>query len=83
MPKSYLTDEDKVGLDPEGIVAAESAAAANAGDEEAAWEWLRLAALPPRSLMTMKKVKGPDWIRKMGFNTRRAEEIYGKNWLDR
>lgn len=83
MPKSYLSDEEKVGLDHNGICAVESAAAARAGDHETEWEWLRLADLPAHSLLSAKHRNGADWIRKMGLKTDAAEKAYGNDWLER
>lgn len=72
MPKSYLKEEEKVGLDPNGILLAESAAADDAGDEKAAWEWLTLAELPAHSLSFLERSFGTEWMKKMGFKTARA-----------
>lgn len=83
MPKSYLPEEEKAGLDFDCLCAAESQAADDAGDEETAWEWLRLAEIPAHALMAAKKTHGADWIRKMGLRTETAEKVYGKDWLER
>lgn len=83
MPKSYLSDEEKIGLDENMIFLCESHAAAEAGDRDAEWEWLAKAELPAYSLMRLKKRYGADWVRKMGFRTEPAEKVYGKDWLDR
>jgi hypothetical protein len=83
MPKSYLKDEDREGLDENCILLAESAAADEAGDEEAAWEWLRLAELPAHALLALKRSEGAAYIRQKGLRTESAEMAYGKDWLDR
>ena len=83
MPKSYLKDEEKVGLDENCILLAESMAAGKAGDEETAWEWLCLAELPAHALLALKHVEGADYIRKKGLRTHTAEQAYGQDWLDR
>jgi len=83
MPKSYLKEEEKTGLDQNCIYAAESGAADKAGDEEAAWEWLALAEIPAHALLAAKRSNGSDWIRRHGLRTETAEAIYGKDWLDR
>jgi hypothetical protein len=83
MPKSYLSEDDKVGLTQNGIYIAESAAADRVGDEEASWEWLRMAEIPADALLSAKHRNGADWIREKGLNTKPAEEAYGEDWLDR
>lgn len=83
MPKSYLTDSEKIGLSENGIVLAESGAADRAGDEQAAWEWLALAEIPAWSLLSAKRRNGADWIREKGLRTETAEMAYGKDWLER
>ena len=53
------------------------------GDEEAEarlWPKLRL---PPHCLVALKKLHGADFIRNSYFNTERAEEEYGPDWLER
>ncbi|TAN56394.1 MAG: hypothetical protein EPN20_18825 [Magnetospirillum sp.] len=83
MPKSYLSEERKQGLSQNALYAAESGAARRAGDEEAAWAWLRLAEIPAHALLALKRVEGADYIRKIGLRTETAEKTYGKDWLDR
>ena len=83
MPKSYLSDEEKIGLPQNGIYIAESMAADKAGDEQAAWEWLAMAEIPADALLSAKRRNGADWIRKHGLRTETAEKEYGKDWLER
>lgn len=83
MPKSYLTEEEKVGVSENALCLLESVAADEAGDEEAAWEWLKLAELPAHALLAAKRANGSDWIRAHGLKTDAAEKAYGKDWLDR
>ena len=83
MPKSYLSEEEKIGMSQNGVYLAESVAADEAGDDDAAWEWLKLAELPAHALLAAKRANGPDWIRKRGLRTETAEKAYGKDWLDR
>lgn len=83
MPKSYLTEADREGLSENAIYAVESGAAEDAGDTEAAWEWLAKAEIPAFGLLAMKRRHGADWIRAKGFRTETAEREYGKDWLDR
>lgn len=33
-------------------------------------------------LMRAKRVMGADWLRRQTYDMRRAEEAYGRNWLD-
>ena len=83
MPKSYLTEEEKVGMTENCLFAAESLAANKAGDTEASWEWLQLVQVPAHALLAAKRRNGADWIRKRGLRTETAEAEYGKDWLDR
>ena len=38
---------------------------------------------PADALMACKKVNGADWIREMGLDTSRADQEYGKDWLNK
>jgi len=87
-PKSYLLDEqEREALLREGgmnlLYVAEAQDADRAGDKDAAWAWLSRAELPPHTLKRFKKYHGAEFIREMGFNTRKADEAYGADWLDR
>jgi len=86
-PKSYLPAEEREALLREGgmnlVYLAESQEAGQAGDEDTAWAWLSKAELASYSLKRLKKHYGPQFIREMGFNTRKADEAYGAGWLDR
>ena len=46
-------------------------------------EWLALAAVPAHSLKTLKESNGAGFIRKWGFDTRKADEAYGPDWLEK
>lgn len=83
MPKSYLSEERRQALKGNALYAVESAAADEAGDAEAAWEWLRLAQIPAPALLAAKRVNGAAWIRDHRLNTDLAEAEYGADWLDR
>jgi len=87
LPKSYLPEEDKEALMSEGgmdlVYLAESQEADKFGDAAASWAWLALSELPAHSLMRLKKSRGAQFIREMGFNTTNAEKRYGVDWLDR
>jgi len=87
-PKSYLLDEqEREALLREGgmnlVCLVESQEAGKAGDEDTAWAWLSKAELASYSLKRLKKNYGAAFIREMGFNTRKADEAYGADWLDR
>lgn len=82
-PKSYLSEKDREGLTENGIFLAESEAADDAGDEEAAWAWLALAEFPAPALLALKRVEGAEYIRRLGLRTETAERAYGTDWLDR
>lgn len=87
-PKSYMSDEERDreragGMSENGILLSESMAAGNAGDEEAAWQWLALAELPAHSLAFLKGQYGAQFIRDRGFPTKNADAAYGRGWLDR
>ena len=58
-------------------------AAGRAGDEKAAWDWLKLAELPAHALLALKRVEGADYIRQKGLRTETAEKVYGQDWLNR
>jgi len=87
VPKSYLPEDERAELMREGgmnlVCAAESSAAGDMGDEDAAWAWLSLAELPAHTLLRLKRRRGADFIRDMGFNTAPAEAAYGVDWLER
>lgn len=86
--KSYLTDAERDelradGLCENGILAAESQAADDAGDAETSWAWLAKAELSAHYLAYLKDRRGADFIRTKGFDTRNADVAYGADWLDR
>jgi len=84
---SYLPPEERDALMREGgmdlVYVVESQKADKAGDAQASWAWLALAELPAHSLMRLKKNHGAQFIRDMGFNTTKADAMYGAGWLDR
>ena len=43
--------------------------------------WPKIPLLPAQ-LKRLKKEHGADYIRKMGFNTERADREFGPGWLD-
>jgi hypothetical protein len=86
-PRSYLPPEEREALLREGgmdlVYLAESQEAGHAGDEETAWAWLSLAALPAHTLMGLKNRRGVQFIRDKRLNTASADTAYGAGWLDR
>lgn len=88
LPKSYLPADRKERLFREGgnkmVYLGESNAAGIAGDEDTAWAWLRLVEFSASTLQTMKaRTGGADLIRRERLNTKKAEEAFGPDWLDR
>ncbi|WP_212112485.1 hypothetical protein [Bartonella queenslandensis] len=88
LPKSYMTDAEREelrvgGLDQDGIYTAESEAADHAGDSNTAWEWLAMTEPPAHTLLFLRSEHGAQFIRDMGFSTKKADEKYGPDWLDK
>ena len=88
LPKSYLTDAERdqmraEGVTENGILAAESGAAIEAGDVETSWAWMARSEMPAHALRFLKWQRGAEFIREKGFNTIRADREYGEGWLDR
>jgi hypothetical protein len=81
-PKSYLAETDRVDLDDQDRYIQESLAAGDAGDEDAAWAWLRYVEAPASALHLLKAIAGADFIRQKGLHTATAEATYGKDWLE-
>ncbi|GHT81791.1 hypothetical protein AGMMS49960_05270 [Betaproteobacteria bacterium] len=68
LPKSYMPEEDKIGMSQNAIYACEAADAKAAGDEEASWAWLALAELPSSAKYILKEVCGDEFLKARGFN---------------
>jgi hypothetical protein len=68
LPRSYLSEEDKVGLSQDDIYICESMRADEAGDEEAAWRWLALAKMTERTKRALIKTCGAEFLRSKGFD---------------
>nr|CDP79657.1 hypothetical protein BN1046_00554 [Bartonella schoenbuchensis] len=88
LPKSYMTDAEREelrvgGLSQDAIYTVESEAASEANDEKTTWEWLAMVELPAYGLLGIKKRRGAQFIRDMGFPTKNADEEYGPDWLDK
>ena len=88
LPKSYLTDAERdqmraEGVTENGILAAESGAAIEAGDVETSWAWMARSEMPAHALRFLKHRRGAEFIRALGFDTTLADQEYGEGWLDR
>jgi hypothetical protein len=68
LPRSYLPEEDKVGLTPNAVYLCESAAADAAGDEEASWAWLALAEQTELAKFILKTGCDETFLKSKGFN---------------
>ncbi len=78
-----LTEEEKAALPRDLQILHEINQAYERGDDAAADELRKQLDIPAEALMAAKKSRGADWVRKQGLRTQRAEEKYGKDWLDR
>ena len=52
-------------------------------DREAIAEYRKKVKYEASSLMAMKRTFGADYVRKHGYNTEKADAVYGPGWLDR
>ena len=68
--------------DIEMVYYAESRKAHEVKDDEVAWQWLSLIVAPAYYLKTLKRRRGADFIRTLGFDTTEADEAYGPGWLE-
>ncbi|MDR3055331.1 MAG: hypothetical protein LBU53_08020 [Zoogloeaceae bacterium] len=68
LPRSYMTEEQKVGMSQNAIYVCESVLADEAEDEEAAWAWLALAKMPESANYILKEVCGDEFLKAKGFN---------------
>ena len=86
--KGYLSreeQEEELRLhhgDKESVYVAEGDRANKVNDDETFWQWYSLVVLPAYSLKSLKRWRGADFIRKLGFDTREADEAYGPDWLE-
>ena len=86
--KGYLSREEQAEElrrhhgDIEMVYYAESWKAHQAKDNEVAWQWLSLIGAPAYYLKTLKRGRGADFIRALGFDTSKADEAYGPGWLE-
>ena len=86
--KGYLSreeQEEELRLhhgDKESVYVAEGDRANKVNDDETFWQWYNLVVLPAYSLKSLKRWRGADFIRELGFDTREADEAYGPGWLE-
>ncbi|AQX20931.1 hypothetical protein Bcsk_002710 [Bartonella sp. CDC_skunk] len=88
MPKSYMTDAEREelragGSSENGIYMVEAEAAEKTNDDQTKWEWLAMAEYPAHALLCLRKWRGAQFIRDMGFSTKNADKEYGSDWLDK
>ncbi|UNE53903.1 hypothetical protein [Bartonella machadoae] len=88
LPKSYMTDAEREelragGLSQNSIYISEAEAASKANDKKTTWEWLAMAEHSAHSLLYLRKSRGAQFIRDMGFSTKSADEEYGPGWLEK
>lgn len=53
------------------------------GDEEGAEAIYKTIPVPASYVKRIKESFGPDVLKRIGYNYSEAEELYGKDWLDR
>ena len=53
------------------------------GDREEAKKHYLRVKFEPCILKMTKRLRGADYIREMGYNTEKADAMYGPDWLDR
>ena len=86
--KGYLSREEQEEElrrhhgDKESVYVAEGNRANKVNDDETFWQWYSLVVLPAYSLKSLKRWRGADFIRELGFDTREADEAYGPGWLE-
>ena len=86
--KGYLSkaeQEEELRLhhgDIEGVYMAEAWKAHEAKQDKVFWQWFSLLVAPAYYLKTLKRGRGADFIRALGFDTTEADEAYGPGWLE-
>ena len=86
--RGYLSKEEQQEQlrlhhgDIEMVYSAEGDKANKADDDETFWQWYSLVVLPAYSLKSLKRRRGADFIRDLGFDTSEADEAYGRGWLE-
>jgi hypothetical protein len=67
LPRSYMPDEEKIGMTQKAIYLCESVEAKAAGDEDASWAWLALANLSDRAMKILRMGNDDEFLRSKGF----------------
>ena len=62
---------------------AEAWKAHEAKDNEVFWQWFSLIVVPAHSLKSLKRRRGAEFIRTLGFDTTEADEAYGPGWRNK
>jgi hypothetical protein len=68
LPRSYMSEEDKLGMTQNAIYLCESVEADEAGDEEASWAWLALAQMSEGTKRALIKTCGAEFLKSKGFD---------------
>ncbi|GHT81794.1 hypothetical protein AGMMS49960_05250 [Betaproteobacteria bacterium] len=68
LPKSYMPEEDKIGMSQNAIYLCESVEAKEAGDEEASWAWMAMAKIPEGTKKALVKICGAEFLTARGFD---------------
>jgi hypothetical protein len=63
-----MHDKDKEGLSQNLIYCSEASAAAEAGDEDAAWAWMSMAKIPEFAKLAMADTFGQGFMESKGFS---------------
>ena len=86
--KGFLSPEERAAQlrtfynDIEHVYLAEARKAHEARDHAAFWQWYSLTEAPAHSLQSLKRWRGADFIRELGFDTTEADAVYGAAWLE-
>ena len=86
--KGFLSREEQEAQlrhhhgDIEMVYYAEARKAHEVKDNEAVWQWFSLIVVPAHALKSLKRRRGADFIRAVGFDTTEADEAYGPGWLE-
>ena len=78
-----LTEEQIRSLPEQLQVAYRIVEALDRDDEDEALEWQKKLSPPAEVLLAAKEAAGAEWVKKQGYITREADEMYGAGWLDK
>ena len=87
--KGYLSREEQEEElrrhhgDIEMVYYAEARKAHEVRDDETVWQWFSLIVAPAHALKSLKRRRGAEFIRALGFDTTEADEAYGPGWLEK